>query len=117
MLNLAITLFLDSRDPEDPDQGWIDLWILHLWCCRLSDSPPLYSEEDEIAPTELSQLTEDDWEQIGESVKEHFMGDSDVCDIEMVLLDGQPHWPTHQEFRKAKAWLMDWYEHTRWNSK
>ena len=117
-LDLAIVLFLDSRDPQDPDQGWVDLWILHLWCCRLDDTPDLYSEDEtELSITELSQLTGDDWNYVAESVKCHFLDDSDVDDIEMALLDEQPHWPTHQEFRKAKAWLFDWYEHTRWNSK
>jgi hypothetical protein len=83
----------------------------------MSNEPLWVGDNGEPADApELNQLTRDDWEQIAEEVKEHFI-DFDVEFEEMALLDEQPHWPTFQEFRKAKAWLLNWYGQTRWNRK
>jgi hypothetical protein len=118
MLELAINLFLDMFDEIELRQDAVDLWILYSWCRRLDEEPIWEDENGEpVDAPELGSLTKDDWERIAEDVKEHFLGESDAEYVEMVLLDEQPHWPTFQEFRKAKAWLSEWYGHTRWNSK
>jgi hypothetical protein len=117
-LDLAINLFTDLRGDNELNQDAVDLWIFYSWCRRLRNQPVWENENGEtISPPEIEELTEDDWEQITGDLNAHFLEDSDAEFIEMVLLDEQPHWPTFQEFRKAKAWLMDWYGQTRWNRK
>src|SRR5437899_1878408 len=61
-------------------------------------------------------LNSDDWEAIAEDVKEHFSEDGDDEYLEIALLDEQLHWPTFQEFRSAKAHLLDWYSRTKANT-
>lgn len=117
MLDLAVTLFLEHLKDVELGQGAIDLWILYAWCRRMRNEPLWGGDNGEPASApELNQLTRDNWEQIAEEVKEHFI-DCDVEFEEMALLDEQPHWPTFQEFRKAKTWLLNWYGQTRGNRK
>lgn len=117
MLDLAITLFLDMDSENELNQTAVDFWILYAWCRRMRNVPLWVGDNgDPVDAPELNQLTQDDWELIAEDVKEHFI-DFDIEFEEMALLDEQPHWPTFQEFRKAKAWLLNWYGQTRWNRK
>ena len=117
MLELAMTMFLDMHLDNELDQTAVDLWILYAWCRRMRNEPVWGGENGEpVSAPELNQLTRDNWEQIVEEAKDHFI-DYDIEFEEMALLDDQPHWPTHQEFRKAKAWLLNWYGQTRWNRK
>jgi hypothetical protein len=118
MLDLAIILFLDRRkDPELAEEG-IDLWILYAWTRKLDDLAVWCDEKNEsVLPPPLGQLTDDDWEDIAEDVKRHFSEDADDEYLEIPLLDEQLHWPTFQEFRSAKAYLLNWADWTRANTK
>lgn len=116
MLDLAITLFLDRRnEPGLMDDG-IDLWILYAWTRKLDKLAVWYDGKSESALTPpLGQLTDDDWEDIAEDVKSHFSEDGDDEYLEIALLDEQLHWPTFQEFRSAKAHILNWADWTRAN--
>jgi hypothetical protein len=117
MLDLATTLFLEQMEDTELDQTAVDLWILYSWCQRMKNKPLWIRDDGEATePPELNKLTREDWELIAEEVKEHFI-DYDIELQEMALLDEQPHWPTFQEFRKAKTQLLDWSRRTRWNRK
>ena len=120
-LDLATNLFLDrDRDSGFVDEA-VDFWNLYRWTRRI-DGYSLWSTEDgteAIEPPPLQQLTPDDWRVLVDDLKEHFLGEGEDEYIEMPLLDAdqQPHWPTFQEFRSAKAHLLDWCSRTRVNSR
>jgi len=87
MLELAITMFLDMHLDNELDQTVVDFWILFAWCRRMGSEHLWVGDNGEPADApELNKLTRDDWEQIAEEVKEHFI-DFDIEFTEMALLD------------------------------
>lgn len=118
MLDLAICLFIDGLDLNDLQPDALDLWILHSWCSRLDGSRYWADNNgDPVASPAIEEFSLTDWKFIASSVENHFMSATDIEIMPITMQEQQPHWPNHQEFRKAKAWLLDWARNTRWNSK
>lgn len=118
MLDLAICLFIDGLDLNDLQPNALDLWILHCWCSKIDESHLWTNDDgDPIAPPAIDAFSLTDWKFIASSVEDHFMSETDIEIMPITMQEQQPHWPNHQEFRKAKAWLLEWARNTRWNSK
>jgi len=117
MLDLGICLFLDRRKEVAAVDDSNDLWILYRWTRELEEFALWTNDSSEpLSPPPIEQLTDEDWKDIAEDVKEHFSEDGDEEYLEIALLDEQLHWPTFQEFRSAKAHLLNWYGRTRANN-
>jgi len=117
MVDLATSLFLEWRMEPESGGDSIDLWILYAWIRKIRGFNVWQNDNGEpIEPPPLGDLNSDDWEAIAEDVKEHFSEDGDDEYLEIALLDEQLHWPTFQEFRSAKAHLLDWYSRTKANT-
>jgi hypothetical protein len=109
----AVSIALQNIEESDPYlSDPADLWILHAWCCRLSNIP---TWPDDSVPPPFAAFTEQDWTRVAGTVCSHFReGGYDDCEA-MAILDHQPHWPSFQEFRKAKAFIQLWNDNTRFS--
>jgi hypothetical protein len=117
MLYLGTCLFLDRLDEPELADERVDLWVLCAWTRKMRGYDLWQTENGEVsAPPGLRDLKDDDWKSIAEEVAEHFSEDGENEYLEIALLDQQPHWPTFQEFRSAKAHLLNWYGRTRANT-
>jgi hypothetical protein len=118
LLELARDLFLDRRGEGEFVGDSVDLWILYKWTREKSGFAVWTAENgDAVAPPPLGNLTSDDWKDIAEDVIEHFLDGEEDDYLELGLLDSDPHWPTAQEFRRAKAHIRWWYRLTRGNQR
>jgi hypothetical protein len=116
MLELARDLFLDRREEGEFVGDSVDLWVLYKWAREKSGFAVWTNENgDAVAPPALADLTAVDWKDIADDVVAHFLNDDQHEYLELALLDSDPHWPTAQEFRRAKANLRWWYGLTRGN--
>jgi hypothetical protein len=108
ILDLSTSLFLDRRKESGFAEDSIDLWILYFWTRKMRGFDIWQTDDGEtVEPPPLGDLKSDDWEMIAEDVKTHFSEDEDDEFLNIALLDVQLHWPTFQEFRSAKAHLLN----------
>jgi hypothetical protein len=70
-------------------------------------------------PPALRDIPKDEWEYVFEFIQDEFLWDRDweipFLGGNFALVQQQPHWPTFQEYRTAKTWLLSVYENTRAN--
>jgi hypothetical protein len=116
MLELARDLFLDRREEGEFVGDSVDLWVLYKWT-REKSGFAVWTDRsgDAVARPPLGDLTADDWKDIAEDVVDHFLNGDQHEYLDLALLDSDPHWPTAQEFRRAKAHVRWWYGLTRGN--
>ncbi|MDR3402974.1 MAG: hypothetical protein P4L99_10795 [Chthoniobacter sp.] len=118
MLELATSLFLDWQGEDIFVDQAVDFWILYKWTRKIGGNALWTDDNGEpIDAPPLGTLTSEDWEMMVDDVMEHFLEEGEDEYIEMALTgaEGQPHWPTFQEFRSAKAHLLNWLGRTRVN--
>jgi hypothetical protein len=115
--------FLDRLGDEFPYADAEDIWRLYVAIRRLRKVALWTNNEgEEVAAPRLQDITSDAWASILEEIHDEFLWDRD-WEIEVLgggnfaLLKVQPHFPSFQEFRTAKTWLMSNYAKTRQNSK
>jgi hypothetical protein len=114
--------FLERINDEDfPIETAQDIWNLHAARCR-NNKLPLWTDEDdkEIEPPSLKELKASDWELILTNIQDEFLWDRDweidvLAGSNFALVKEQPHFPTLQEYRTARTWLMVGYSNTRHN--
>jgi hypothetical protein len=110
----------DDNFPTEDAQG---IWNLYAATRRYRKAPLWVNDEDkEVEPPSLSKISTDDWESILEDIHDEFLWDRDwelglFGGINFSLLKEQPHFPSLQEYRTAKTWIMDAYSKTRQNQK
>lgn len=106
-----------------PTEDAQDIWNLYAARCRYRKAPLWIDENDkETEPPGLREIEVDDWEWILEEIYDEFLWDRDweievLAGSNFALLKEQPHFPTLQEYRTAKTWIMDCYGSTRQNRK
>ena len=98
-----------------------DIWNLYAVRCQNRKVPLWFDKDDkEIEPPPLEEIESEDWEWVLEEIFDEFLWDRDweinvLAGNNFALLKEQPHFPTLQEYRTAKTWLMDCYSNTRQN--
>lgn len=121
ILDCAEIDFLERCDSEFFDEETArDVW--ELWkVCRANKKLPLWEGEngEPAEPPALRDIPEDEWEYVFEFIRDEFLWDRDweipLFGGNLALVQEQPHWPTFQEYRTAKTWLLSLYENTRIN--
>jgi hypothetical protein len=116
--------FLDLLQSEEfPIKHAQDIWNLHVAYCQ-KRKVPLWADDDgkEVRPPVLTAISKDDWEWILEEIQNEFLWDRDwelglFGGSNFALVKEQPHFPSLQEYRTAKTWIMDAYSKTSWNKK
>jgi len=115
--------FLDRLDDDFAEEDAVDIWRLYA-AIRRRRKAALWTNDEagEVAAPRLQEISSDGWASILEEIHDEFLWDRD-WEVEMLgggnfaLLKTQPHFPSFQEFRTAKTWLMLNYANTRQNSK
>jgi hypothetical protein len=111
------------KDDEFPSEEARDIWNLYAASGRHRKAPLWVDDEDnEVKPPPLCEIGADDWEWILEEIADEFLWDRDwelglFGGTNFALLKEQPHFPTLQEYRTAKTWILDAYSNTRQNQK
>jgi hypothetical protein len=110
-------------DGEFPSEEAQDIWSLYAAARRHRNVPVWLNDNDkEAKPPPLSKISADDWGWILEEIHDEFLWDRDwelglFGGTNFALLKEQPHFPSLQEYRTAKTWIMDAYSKTRQNCK
>jgi hypothetical protein len=97
-----------------------DIW--ELWkICHANKKLPIWEDGDgqPAEPPTLKEISENEWEHIFGFIHDEFLWDRDweipLFGGNLALVREQPHWPSFQEYRCAKTWLMEFYVSTRIN--
>jgi hypothetical protein len=121
ILDCAETDFLERCDSEFFDEEAAqDIW--ELWkACRANKKLPVWEDENgqPADPPALKDIPQEKWEYVFEFIHDEFLWDRDweipFFGGNLALVQQQPHWPTFQEYRTAKTWLLALYGNTRSN--
>lgn len=109
LMNSGKSDFLDAT----PTGNWFaetakDLWKLWKACRSCLDLPVWEVAGQPAEPPSLSSLERSDWQFIFSFLHEELLDESQFEDEagNFALNDPQPHWPTHQEYRRARIWIL-----------
>jgi hypothetical protein len=112
-VDLAIIIFMDYVKMDEREMLVSDapaMWACHYWLRKRAGEPVWSTDSgEEVESLDLNDLSQDEWEMITSEIQEHFVPDPDVEFVDLALGDAQPHWPSPQEYRKAKGWLLEWF--------
>ncbi|HEY4415114.1 MAG TPA: hypothetical protein VGO57_05430 [Verrucomicrobiae bacterium] len=106
-----------------PHEDAQDIWNLYAAIRQYKKEPLWVNDEGkEIKPPSLSKISTDDWEGILEDINDEFLWDRDwelgfLGGTNFALVKVQPCFPSFQEYRTAKTWIMDAYSNTCRNQK
>ena len=109
LLSCAKSDFMDT-DPTNPRfmESAAKLWELWLACRQGANLPFWEDDGDAGEPPPLDTLTTADWKVMFCFLFDELLGEPEIEDEpgNLALEDPQPYWPSFQEYRRARAWLL-----------
>lgn len=111
LLSCAESDFMETDPTKDRFMGLAaEVWKFWVACRQGANLPIWEHDEQDTAPPPLNTLTKAHWTAMFSFLYDELLNESEVEDEpgNFALEDPQPYWPNHQEYRRARAWLLSY---------